>query len=557
MLLGEILIDAFGMKPDDMNRALGFQDQYGGRLGSVLINMGIISEDTLINALSRQLGFRCLGETDQMDLHFESIPQDHFLNLDFLLEKKTIPVEMRNNTWSFASVDPLNLEVNAYIEESGIQVDFMLCTETVFRELYMRLKRLHAENEGWEGGLDITSGDVEKLRELASEAPIVNLVNGLVSRAVGKGASDLHFEPFRNMVRVRFRIDGMLHDVDFLPLEMQLPVASRIKILAGLDIAEKRKPQDGKISMRVAAQELDIRVSTLPLGQGESLVLRFLLKESIRYELDVLGLEKDLLERLTADVVKTSGVILLTGPTGSGKTTTLYSALNRINGEEKKIITVEDPIEYQLEGINQVQVNPEIGYDFPNALRSIVRQDPDVIMVGEIRDQATAKIAMQASLTGHLVLSTLHTNDAPSAFTRLLDLGVEEYLLNATLVSVIAQRLVRKLCPHCRKMGDDTEAFIMAHGLGAIIKKLSISHPQVFLPKGCDRCEKSGYKGRVAIMEYMINDPTLKSMPKDSRFVQNARHYLGEIGTRNLYEDGMIKVLSGVTSMEEVVRVAG
>jgi general secretion pathway protein E len=324
-----------------------------------------------------------------------------------------------------------------------------------------------------------------------------------------------------------------------------------------MDIAERRRPQDGQISMKMASKDLDIRVSTLPLAEGESLVLRFLIKESINYDLDYLGLEQDLIKTLQEDISKTAGVILLTGPTGSGKTTTLYSCLNKINSEDKKIITIEDPVEYHLDGINQIQVRPEIGYDFLSALRSILRQDPDVIMIGEIRDRETARVAMQSSLTGHLVFSTVHTNDAPTAYTRLIDLGVEEYLINSALISVIAQRLIRKACPDCAKQMPLDQALSRLHGLEDLAERHSIKSPKMVQTVGCPSCNHTGYKRRVGIMEYLRCTPEIKTMPKDSRFSLDARRYMKENQIRNLSDDGFLKVLRGTSTIEEVLRVAG
>lgn len=553
MLLGELLVHEYDVKSEDVERALKFQEQYGGRLGSILINMGIASAETVMEALSKQLDLGIVTAEVLSESVIADAASSGALNLRFLLGRKAVPLLTAGGEVILAAVDPLDMELANYLAECGFDARVLLCTETQFREA--SLKAGEAGDKSDSPALaDLNTNDVERLKELASEAPIVNQVNMLIARAVEKHASDLHFEPFRNMYRVRLRIDGMLHDADFLPIEMQLPVASRIKILAGLDIAEKRRPQDGKISMKVASRDLDIRVSTLPLGSGESLVLRFLMKESIRYDLDVLGLEDDLLQMFNEDIFRTSGVILLTGPTGSGKTTTLYSALNHINTEEKKIITVEDPIEYELNGVNQVQINHDIGYDFPKALRSILRQDPDILMIGEIRDIETARIAMQASLTGHLVFSTVHTNDAPSAFTRLLDLGIEEFLLNAAIVSVIAQRLVRKLCVHCRRGVSHIPDGVNRHEVELLAERLKFE-PTIYEAEGCNRCDGSGYSGRIAIMEYMRYDGGLKSMEKDQRFVQSARLYLRENRVRNLYEDAMLKALRGVTTFQEAIRV--
>ena len=556
MLLGEILTKKYGLGRADLHRALQFQEKFGGMIGSILINMGIISEDILISALSEQLNLRIFKDIDRNEFDFTKIRQNGGINTHFILERQWILLKEDKEAVIFAAVNPLEYEVTQYLSGLGIKWDTCLITESQFRELA-------AEYELSQGTYDVEELDysemldteVDKLRELASEAPIVNLVNSFVSKAVNQGASDLHFEPYKNMYRVRFRIDGVLHDVDFLPLKMQLPIASRIKILSGMDIAERRKPQDGQISMKVASKDLDIRVSTLPLAEGESLVLRFLIKESIGYDLDYLGLEPDLIKMLSEDISKSGGVILLTGPTGSGKTTTLYSCINKINSEEKKIITIEDPVEYQLDGINQIQVKPEIGYDFLTALRSILRQDPDVIMIGEIRDKETARVAMQSSLTGHLVFSTVHTNDAPSAYTRLIDLDVEEYLINTSLISIIAQRLVRRICPDCAKQTRLDPSQIRAYGLEELAAKYEVNKMNFMEPAGCPSCNQTGYRGRVGIMEYLRCTPEIKRLPKDSVFTLNARKYMKRNKIRSLMEDGLLKVMKGITTIDEVVRV--
>jgi general secretion pathway protein E len=324
-----------------------------------------------------------------------------------------------------------------------------------------------------------------------------------------------------------------------------------------MDIAEKRRPQDGKIEMRVANISLDVRVSSLPVNKGESMVLRFLLKDSVTYDMDSLDLAPDIYTAVSEDLKRTSGVILMTGPTGSGKTTTLYTFLNRLNGQDVKIITLEDPIEYQLAGLNQVHVRPEIGFDFGAGLRSVVRQDPDIVMVGEIRDKETCQIAMQAALTGHLVFSTVHTNDAPSAFTRLLDLGVEEFLLNAALVSIIAQRLARKLCDHCAVPVADPKAIFAEYKLAALAKRFDIKKWTLRESGSCEQCGHTGYKGRLAIIEYLRCDDHLRSIPKDDQFLANAKRYNHSRGGRDLIEDGLLKVLQGKTTIEEVYRVCG
>ena len=558
MLLGEILVKKYGVDPVDVEKALQFQANFEGMLGSILINMGIIAEETLVSALSDQLNLKTFKDININEVDFRQPPAFENVNIPFLLQRRWLPLNEENGTVFFAAANPLDYEATQYLSGLSVDWDTYLVTESQFRELESEYS-LAQETNGM-GSLDISDmldTEIDKLRELASEAPIVNLVNTFIARAVSRGASDLHFEPYKNMYRVRFRIDGILHDIDFLPLKMQLPVASRIKILSGMDIAERRKPQDGQISMKVSSKELDIRVSTLPLADGESLVLRFLVKEAVKYELETLGLETDLAKTLKKDIFKSSGVILLVGPTGSGKTTTLYSCLNKINSEDKKIITIEDPVEYHLDGINQIQVRPEIGYGFLNALRSILRQDPDIIMVGEIRDGETARIAMQSSLTGHLVFSTVHTNDAPSAYMRLIDLGVEEYLINSSLISIIAQRLVRRVCRDCAKPAPLDYATIKTYGLDVLAEKYNVKTLQAVEAVGCLACNHTGYKGRVGIMEYLRCTPEIKTMPKDSGFSLNARKYMLDNNIRSLTEDGFLKVIKRITTIDEVLRVSG
>jgi len=327
--------------------------------------------------------------------------------------------------------------------------------------------------------------------------------------------------------------------------------------MASLDIAEKRRPQDGKIAMRISGYELDIRVSSLPLNAGESIVMRFLLKESVRYELAKLGIASDIHDQIVQDLQRSSGVILVTGPTGSGKTTSLYSFLNLLNNDKVKVITLEDPVEYQLEGVNQIQVKPDIGFDFAAGLRSILRQDPDILMLGEIRDAESARIAMQSALTGHLVFSTVHTNDAASAYTRLIDLGVEEFLLNAALVSIMAQRLVRRVCPECGIKHPEADEIIQRYRLTEYAQRFGVNEIDVKKGIGCKACAHSGYQGRVAIIEYLRIDDAIRSMPKDARFGVESARYREAKEVRSLYEDGLLKVLTGVTTIEEVVRVAG
>ena len=558
MLLGEVLVAKHGTDSVDIERALQFQSKFGGLLGSILVNMGIIDEETLISALSHQLGLKTYSDINRDEIDFTKAKTGKPLNMDFSVERYWLYFGENDGKSLFAAVRPLDYEMVQYLSDQGISWEVYLVTEAQFRELQSDYQMARETDQA--AALDISDmlgSEIDQLRELASEAPIVNLVNSFVSRAVSKGASDLHFEPYGNMYRVRFRIDGILHDIDFLPLKMQLPASSRIKILAGMDIAERRRPQDGQISMKISSKEIDVRVSTLPLHGGESLVLRFLVKESISYDLDHLGLEPDLIRFLEEDISKSSGVILLTGPTGSGKTTTLYSCLNKINSEDKKLITIENPVEYHLGGLNQIQVNPEIGYDFVQALKTILRQDPDVIMIGEIRDGETARVAMQSSLTGHLVLSTVHTNDAPTAYMRLIDLGVDEYLINASLISLIAQRLVRRVCPDCAIPLSLSDPAVISYDLGALATKYGIKDIHVKQAKGCPLCNQTGYRGRISIMEYLRCTAEVKNMAKSTAFLPEVREFMSVNDVRSLGEDGLLKVIHGQTTVEEVLRVSG
>src|SRR5881398_3644184 len=390
--------------------------------------------------------------------------------------------------------------------------------------------------------------DVNHLRDLASEAPVIRLVNLLINRAVEQRSSDIHIEPFENELKVRYRIDGVLHDVETPARRLQAAIVSRIKIMAKLNIAERRLPQDGRIKLRLMGKEVDLRVSTLPTLYGESVVLRILDRSSIVVNLDSLGFPEDTLNQFNRLITKPYGMILVTGPTGSGKTTTLYGALDKINSPDKKIITIEDPVEYQLFGVNQIHVKPQIGLTFANGLRSIVRQDPDVIMVGEIRDFETAEIAIQAALTGHLVFSTLHTNDASGAVSRLLEMGVEDYLLASSLLGVLAQRLVRKVCEKCRRSAEITPT--VQRELGG-----DGTPAQIYEGTGCEACAQTGYRGRSGIFEILLVNDVIRPLILKRSSADIIKDASVQQGMRTLREDGWQKVRTGVTTVAEVVRV--
>ncbi|MEO2169819.1 MAG: ATPase, T2SS/T4P/T4SS family, partial [bacterium] len=396
--------------------------------------------------------------------------------------------------------------------------------------------------------------DVDHLRDLASEAPVIRFVNVLINRAVEARASDIHIEPFENQLQVRYRVDGVLHPMESPQRRLQAAIVSRIKIMAKLNIAERRLPQDGRIKLRMLGKEIDLRVSTLPTLYGESVVLRILDQDSIVLDLQKLGFPGDTLVHWDEMIVKPYGLILVTGPTGSGKTTTLYGSLAKVNSPDKKIVTIEDPVEYQLDGVNQIHVKPQIGLTFANGLRSIVRQDPDVIMVGEIRDAETAEIAVQAALTGHLVFSTLHTNDAAGAVARLLEMGVEDYLLASSLLGVLAQRLVRKICPECRYQTETLLPPGLA-GQGGHGETLVGEDARAWEGKGCENCGNSGYRGRSGIYELLVVDGPIRDLILKQSSADAIRGQAIESKMRTLREDGALKARDGATTVAELIRV--
>lgn len=548
----QLLSERFKVDNSDIEKATAYQEKHSGRLESILINMGCLTEDDLATLYHELLNITLFNPSSYPN--WEPSESVDFAHHQALKNFDAILLDVLNNGWLIACKDPLNAELSQYLVHHSVDVEVVIATEAQLQTFFFEVQsRTEASIED-----DELSGDEEaRLRELASEAPTVNLLNSLITKALARNASDMHLEPHKGRFRVRYRIDGVLHEVESLAPKMQLPITTRLKILSGMDIAEKRRPQDGKIGMRIANQDLDIRVSALPLNEGESIVLRFLRKDSIRYDMSVLGLSADNQQLISQDLKTTTGVVLLTGPTGSGKTTTLYTFLNELNNEDVKIITLEDPVEYQLEGINQVQVNPDIGFDFSAGLRSIVRQDPDIIMVGEIRDKETAQIALQSALTGHLVFSTVHTNDAASAYTRLLDLGVEEFLLNAALVSVVAQRLARRLCPHCASDEMDVAELLSKYPLQEIAMNSGVENITIKRAVGCEHCNGSGYKGRIAINEYLRCDSDIKAIPKNDQFIPKAKAHNAMLKRRDLMQDGFYKVITGVTTIDEVLRVAG
>ena len=478
----------------------------------------------------------------------------------FLRQSLLYPYRVENGRVFVAMADPLDSDNIRAIEQlTGQKVEVRLASEAAILKALDVWFGVEPTDEGVvepdsdqsPGVMEAEAADIDQLRDLASEAPVIRWVNQLVARALERRSSDIHFEPFEKQFRVRYRIDGVLYEVQAPPREMQAAITSRIKLMAKLNIAEQRLPQDGRIPLRVLGREIDMRVSTLPTLYGESVVMRLLDRSaSDRYSLATLGFPESLLRKMEYYLDLPHGLFLVTGPTGSGKSTTLYGSLRRLNTTDVKIITVEDPVEYQLPGVNQIHVNPQIGLTFAAGLRHIVRQDPDIIMIGEIRDLETAEIAMRAALTGHLVFSTLHTNDAPSAVTRLTDMGVEHYLVSSSLVAVLAQRLVRVLCGDCKKPytaeGDDLrkEGWLGASGPVTLYRS-----------EGCAHCGHTGFLGRVGIFEFMELDEGIRRAIVARADASTLRAAARERGMTSLREDGWLKIASGQTTVEEVLRV--
>jgi len=552
--LEQILLEDGRVSADDLRKIKRLQQERGEPIERLLLDLGFISEEDLQPLLARYHG---VGVVQRRDFPAEPVPLGS-LNLKYLKHAKVIPLAQTNGTLTVAMADPADFyTIQSLQVATGLQIEPRLARERDILEgletAYGNGKPADAADGADEGGelefLSDDEEDVNHLRDLASEAPVIRFVNLLIGRAVEQRASDIHIEPYEKELKVRYRIDGVLHDVEAPARRLQAAIVSRIKIMAKLNIAERRLPQDGRIKLRLMGKEIDLRVSTLPTLYGESVVLRILDRSSIVVTLNSLGFPADTLEQFDKVIQKPYGMILVTGPTGSGKTTTLYGALDKINSPDKKIITIEDPVEYQLFGVNQIHVKPQIGLTFANGLRSIVRQDPDVIMVGEIRDFETAEIAIQAALTGHLVFSTLHTNDAAGAVSRLLEMGVEDYLLASSLLGVLAQRLVRKICKKCGEPADI--------GLEAV-RQISGGNDGGLAPiegRGCEDCGNTGYRGRSGIFEYLPVTDQIRQLILKRSSADIIREAAVRQGMRTLREDGWRAVREGITTVAEVVRV--
>ena len=547
--IGEILVGLGYITEDILQKALELQEKSveKRRLGEILAEMAL-KEDELVQALSIQFNIPVLSKDDLP----ENLPSDRF-SQEFLKENLLLPLRVEDNELLIAIADPLNIQPLEAIEAAfGYDIKPVLAHRSV---ILSHLNRLFASREARiKKALDDVQEDlsmVEATRELdeltglAQEKGIVQLVNLLIENAVRDRASDIHVEPEEDLLRVRYRIDGILYDKEVIPVNMTPAVTSRIKLLANMNIAERRLPQDGRIRGFFAGKEIDIRVSTIPTVHGEGIVMRLLDRAAAFISLEEIGFDEELLGEYNQLIHRPYGMLLITGPTGSGKSTTLYASLDRINSPEKKIITIEEPVEYVMKGINQINVQPKIGLTFANGLRHIVRQDPDVIMVGEIRDLETAGIAIHAALTGHLLFSTLHTNDAPGAITRLMDMGVENYLVSSTLIGVMAQRLVRRICNHCRTEDRKSRELVQEFGIDV----------PLYRGDGCEHCSNTGYMGRIAIFELLTINDEIREMIMDKATARELRQKAVQQGMRTLREDGLIKVKKGITTIDEVLRV--
>jgi len=557
--LGAILLGTTKLTEEQLSEAREHLAENGGRLADRLISEGHVTPDQVLDALSRQLGLSILPNIDTHDIDEELIEQ---VPISFAKSHGILPIQRRaDGAIRVAVTDPLNTsrldDLRLLFEGSEIHL-----------ELANQRTILGAINEVYDRGATATdalaedaaedldalashiSQEPQDLLEAADDSPIIKLVNSLLQHAVKERASDIHLEPYETDVRVRFRIDDVLYEpIKPLPRSLQASIVSRIKIMGDLNIAERRLPQDGRIRLKIAGRDYDVRLSTLPIEHGERVVMRLLPRTQEMTDLERIGFAEKQMSVIQKLITRPNGIVLVTGPTGSGKTTTLYACLSRINSTDKNIVTIEDPVEIQLKGVGQIEVNPKIGLTFAGGLRSILRQDPNVILIGEIRDLETAEIAIQASLTGHLVFSTLHTNDAASAITRLVDMGVEPFLVGSSLVAVLAQRLVRVLCRECR-VGAEASAIEL--------REIGVRPPdrplQVFHAKGCAACNYTGYRGRVGIFELMLVDDDIRGLVSQNIDSKTIKQAATRKGMRTLRGDGALKVLQGITSIAEVLR---
>jgi general secretion pathway protein E len=558
-LIGEILTEQCGLAADILTAALEAQEEKGGRIGEILIDRKAVSEADVLKSLGVQFGLPFWPTLPTEDLATDFT--EH-LPIQFLKKYKMVPVFKGeeafvavNDPLVFQPLDDLRLALGwngtqtVLAPHSAILSVINVAYEMSSGSAEQVIEGMHGDEDS-----DLIMSEIEATGDLldeTSDAPIIRLVNLMLSQAVKARASDIHIEPYKNQLKIRYRVDGILYDKLTPPKHVQSTLVSRVKIMAKLNIAEKRLPQDGRIDIRIADKNVDIRVSTIPTSFGERVVLRLLDKSNVLLKLSDLGIPEEKMQTFDKLIRIPHGIILVTGPTGSGKTTTLYAALSTINSPEINIITVEDPVEYQMDGIAQIQVNPKIDLTFAKGLRSIVRQDPDVILVGEIRDLETAEIAIQSALTGHLVFSTLHTNDSASAVTRLVDMGIERFLVTSSVIAILAQRLVRVICNECKEAYTPSNESLQSIG----ISPERLDGKKIFRGRGCPACLQTGYKGRNGIFEFMILDDAIKNIILKTSDANAIKRTAVEQGMTTIRQDGAQKVLDGITTIEEVFRV--
>lgn len=560
--LGETLVEEGVISAEQLKKAQEEEKRKGERLGKVLVRLGFIAEEDLVMFLSNKLNIPRIELANYLidPKIIELVPEN------LARKYELIPVLKIGNRLTCTMVDPRNIfaldEVRA---KTGLIIEPAVSAEgeikKALNEYYGTkgsiedlIKSIDAEKLGVKEGKEI---DVKKLQGIVEEPVVIRLVNMVIMKAIEERASDIHIEPEEETLRTRLRVDGMLHQISAPPKHLQSAIISRIKIMADLDIAERRIPQDGRFTMKMGGKQIDVRVSCIPTIYGENVVLRLLDSSSAIMGLEELGFSKDVLVKFEKLIQRPHGIILVTGPTGSGKTTTLYASLNKINTVEKNIITIEDPVEYKLEGVRQIQINPKVDLTFANGLRSILRQDPNIIMVGEMRDHETAEIAIQAALTGHLVFSTLHTNDAPGAVTRMIDMGIEPFLVSSSIIGVLAQRLVRKICPDCKEEYKPSDEELK--DIGILNERRTTNNEQrkivFFRGKGCPKCMETGYKGRVAIYELMVPDDKIREAVITKSSADEMKKIALSNGMISLKTDGIEKIKEGLTTIEEVLRV--
>ncbi len=561
--LGELLLKEGLIDAKQLEQAISVQRQEGGRLGEVLVKLGMVKEEQIVSALDKQLSIPYFSSGTGRLKPASDQGLERLIPQEFALKNAVIPLSRTLRSLTVAMADPLDLILIDNLRKlTGCEINPVIATKSDITKAIVDFYGKSAMfTEAVEASYTITPSSesltdreastdqelsLDKLIARAEEAPVVKLVDLVIRQAIDERASDIHIEPFKDRISLRYRIDGKLYEIPPPARHLHISIISRVKILSRLDIAEKRLPQDGAFLVKIDERPIDIRVSVIPTIYGEKIVMRLLDRSQVVLDLALLGFDAKQLEHMRKGINAPYGLVFLTGPTGSGKTTTLYAILSEIKSITKNIMTIEDPVEYKLDGINQVQVKPEIGLTFATALRSFLRQDPDVMLVGEVRDLETAQICIRSALTGHLVLSTLHTNDAPSAVTRLMDIGIESYMLAPSILLVVAQRLVRKLCPECKEAYEPTKEQL---------KNAEVKAELIYRPKGCPKCNNIGYRGRACVAEVMVINEQIQDLINQKASFQRIREVAKANGMQTLYESSMKKVEEGITSLEEALSV--